>query len=511
MVSFKKISFSDALLSKWMFKNAITYNYSTKLSITYFKSWRIRLYNMKSNIFTFNSSNNKLKLDQMFKPKCFLTCILFTISILQVSAQKKETMNYQTYTFDKEWKEIESLEEKGLPKSVQVVLDKILVLAREGGNDVQLLKIFLKQIQIRSQVEEGSIDTAYRLFREEIGKASNTNASILQSLLAKTLHSYLQNNIWQIQNRTPLKEQNPQQDIQTWDITRFSKEIQEAYLSSVNGLKDKTIPTERYNLLLNNPSDKYLLTVYDLLLYSACEYFKQPNSHLTEPVYKFSLNQAAYFAAPKDFTALSIVRADSTSSIYNALRLFQAGLQHHLQTGNIDALLDLDLRRLEFVYQNSTLSNKKELFLNALNNTIAAYPKNSEIIRAIYLVAYESYKDGLEYSTKKDTVSKNGYKRALAIIEAGIKQFPDKNSEEIQNLIKSIQAESLNFQIEEVNLPNRAILCRTEVKSITKLYARVFKLSNSDYLKRFKSYNYEDNNVQFKDIVQGKPYATSTV
>ncbi|MBK8722146.1 MAG: hypothetical protein IPL95_07685 [Saprospiraceae bacterium] len=418
-------------------------------------------------------------------------------------------MNDQNYSFEKEWKEVDQLESKGLPKSSLEVIDSIYKTAKASNNEVQMLNAFIRKNTSNIEIQEDAIDSLYLNYFNEILSSTNTNASILKSILAESLNSYLQQNMWQIQERTPLAENNVNQAIQTWDIRRFHEEIQKLYLSSVYDLKDRTVQTSKYNALIANPSTEYLLSIYDLLLYRASEFFKSSNSHITEPVYKFTLNKAEYFSSNSEFSKINITTKDTSSSIFQALLLFQDGIKHHLITKNENALIDLDIRRIEFLNQNAIIPNKQELYLKALDQLITSYPNNPELLRVYYLKAISYYSEGNQYNAKNKTGNANGFIEAMQVIETANKKYGGV-SEQLGDLKSVIQQKHLEFDIEAINIPDKPILLKCKVKNLDKVYAKIIPISNKEYFEYVSEQNYQNKQKKIELFISKKGLITNS-
>jgi len=428
----------------------------------------------------------------------FINLILLNFTLF---GQNNNNMNDQNETFEKEWKEIDQLKRKGLPKSALELVNIIYDKAKAAKNEPQQLKAFIQKEQLASESIENTIDSIYIHYLNEIKIVSNPSASILKSILAETLHNYLQQNIWKFQNRTALSDTDANQDIQSWDISRFNREIQKLYLSSVYDLTDKALPIDTYKSIIHNEDKKYLQQLYEFLLYRATLALKSPNQYITEPVYKFTINLPEYFASNQEFANLKFNSLDSSSNMYLTMKLFQDGTKYNLSSKNGLALIDLDLRRLEFVYQNSTLANKKELYLNALNSIIEQNPNHSEILRAYYLKANLYYEEGSRYDKQNKTGNKNGYVEAMKVIDEVLKKH-DKNVNDFINLKNQITLVTFDHQLEAINLPDKPILMKCNLRNSDKLFVKIIPISTSRYKSYYSEQNYEQKQNKLNGFIE---------
>jgi hypothetical protein len=66
-------------------------------------------------------------------------------------------------------------------------------------------------------------------------------------------------------------------------------------------------------------------------------------------------------------------------------------LNQLLERNELDALIDLDLKRLKYVLQHSTLQNKDALYLKALNEINEKHPKTEASAEVNYLIVEKKY------------------------------------------------------------------------------------------------------------------------
>ena len=103
-----------------------------------------------------------------------------------------------------QWKKVESFEKKGLTKSALKEVLSIYNLAIKENNDAQQIKSCMYQIKYRNMVEEDANVNTIFFVDTLIAKAKAPTKNILQSMQAELFWQYLQNNRWQIKNRTKL-------------------------------------------------------------------------------------------------------------------------------------------------------------------------------------------------------------------------------------------------------------------------------------------------------------------
>src|SRR5512147_1057275 len=104
--------------------------------------------------------------------------------------------------YKKEWKTVDSLDNKGLPKSALEIVEKIFKMAKADKNDDQILKALVYRMKYITASEENAYDTVLFDIEKEIKESSLPNRHILYSMEAELYWIYYLNNQYQILQRT---------------------------------------------------------------------------------------------------------------------------------------------------------------------------------------------------------------------------------------------------------------------------------------------------------------------
>ncbi len=387
---------------------------------------------------------------------------------------RPDTSAYDNYA--EEWAKIDSLEKKGLPKSALELTEALYKRAKEEGNTPQVIKTLLYRGKYAVQLGEDGFETAILLFEQEEKSAAEPERSVLRSLLGEMYSAYLQNRSWLIEDRTPLPE-GEGGDIRTWSAEQIELQALRYYQASVaNEEMLRQTPVERVQALLT-PSladtvDGRPLRpmLFDLLAHRALKHFADERSYLTQPVYQFYLEQPEAFAPAEEFVRFDFSSQDSTSGLWLAIRLYQRVLAAHLASGNISALIDADLLRLQFVRNKSTLEDKLERYadaLNALQRQHYNHPSDPEIVYHL-AAAYR------ELSEKPENAQSDLLQRAVAECESAIARHPDTYGAALcRILLGEIRSPSVQMQVEQVYLPNKPALISVTFKNIQRVWVKV--------------------------------------
>ena len=158
-------------------------------------------------------------------------------------------------------------------------------------------------------------------------------------MLAEMYQQYLDNNRWQFQNRTQTVDFKK---TRTSALGRWSNWWPKAinfFWASLKNNAIKTISIDDYKLLLNEGENDERLrpTLFDFLAHRAIDHFTNERNYLTQPAYKFNIDDEKAFAPAKEFANWRINTKDTASQKYQTLLLFQ-GLLRFQGFGKNDAL-----------------------------------------------------------------------------------------------------------------------------------------------------------------------------
>ena len=86
--------------------------------------------------------------------------------------------------------------------------------------------------------------------------------------------------------------------------------------------------------------------LFDFLAHRAIDYFSNERSYLTDPAYKFYINEPIAFGEAQEFVNHQFQTRDTQSLKFQNLQLLQELIKSHLDSNNAAALVDADLKRL---------------------------------------------------------------------------------------------------------------------------------------------------------------------
>jgi hypothetical protein len=408
--------------------------------------------------------------------KTTATIILFIVSFFVLQAQAPRT------DYEKRWKKIDSLvDKKGLMASALQEVKEIYAIAKKEKNDPELLKALLYKMKLQDDHLETGAKTNVDELQKEIKTASEPAKSILQSLLAETFWNYVQQNRWKLYDRTKIVNEKSD-DFETWSIDEFHKKITGLYLASIkdeNLLKLTRI--EVFEAIIEKGNSRYLRpTLFDLLAHRALDYFKNNETDVTKPAYKFELNDPQVFAGERDFASYHFKSRDSLSVHFIALQLFQRILLFHQSDLNPDALLDADIERIQFAHSYAIMENSQDLYFRGLENIANKYGDLAAAAEAWYLEAEQYQEMAARYDPVGDTSNQYAFVKAKAICERVLQENDSSEGKSnCANLLKIILHKHLSLQTEKVNMPAEPFRALVEFKNISSVNFRIIKVDHN--------------------------------
>ncbi|HWJ29131.1 MAG TPA: MG2 domain-containing protein, partial [Flavisolibacter sp.] len=382
-------------------------------------------------------------------------------------------------SYDTAWKKIDELiQKKNLPKSALTEVKKIYSRAKKEGQDAQVIKSLVYMIGLQQETRENNLQQAIQDVDKEIAGSREPVASILKSLEANLFWQYLQQNRYQLYDRTNTVGFN-KEGIATWTLEDLHKKISDLYLQSIKNeqlLKDTKL--ERYDAIIIKGNTPYLRpTLFDLLAHQALEYFKNDERDIKKPAYAFEIDQQQAFAPAAVFSSFHFNTKDSFSLQQKALLIYQQLIAFHLRDQKPEALIDVDIERIQFVHDKAVMEDKEDLYRNALSQMIQTYGANPIASQASYLLAASYSESANTYEPFKDTTHRYDRIKAKEILERVVKDSAVKSEGWVNsyNLLHQIMQPEFSFKLEKVNIPDQPFRALISYTNVSVLNFRLIK------------------------------------
>ncbi|MDX2285655.1 MAG: alpha-2-macroglobulin family protein [Bacteroidia bacterium] len=382
--------------------------------------------------------------------------------------------------YDRDWKRVDSLAKQRLTRQAAEAAAAIRLRAERDQNDPQYLKALFYELGSLDAYEAQSDSLQVSRLRGEIRKAPALRRAVLQSALAVKLADYYSENQWMILDRGTLESAS--EDFQTWDAAAFYREISTLFfaaLSDPGPLRQAPVGEYRPILLKQKGSEQYRSTLYDLLAHQAIDFFNNTAADHPQPEQPFRFSIAQGLLPAAQFVQAAFDAAgEPDAPRYRVLRIYQDLLGWLLDRQNPDALVDADLKRLEFVHSYA-YDASPEAYRDALEQLAAAHAGHPAGADAQQALAQRWY-DEQEYA------------KAHQICKAAYNAFPrSRGGLNCRALMASIEEKELNLTLEEANLPGQPFRFLLAYRNIKTVYLRIVRVDD-EALARISRFQYNE-------------------
>ena len=397
------------------------------------------------------------------------------------------------FPYDAEWKLIDSLmHKKNLPKSATTEVNKVYAAAKREHNEAQWVRAIIYKNHLKKS-EDRNINQIVTEMEQEITGTPPGVSALLKSIEAEGLFQYLQENLYQLQERTTIVA-DTSTDITAWTISRLSQRIRFLYLASLDNpdLLKKTLVGSYDAVLMKGNARELRPTMYDLLTWRALDYFRTDKTDGAVTTDDKLMDNPDLFSESLYFMHIGFKSNDSTSNLLTAIRIYQQLLRFHTKDVHLDAWIDADISRIQFAYQYAQMPDKDSLYLKALRRITSQFGTLSISAQAWYLQAQWWAEQADSYNPLKDTTHRYDNLRAIAFCEQPVKH-PDSSEGKwnCEQLLKKIRRPSFSINIESVNLPKQPFRALITYKNINQLYGRIIRIDEATK-ELFEQHAYED-------------------
>jgi hypothetical protein len=339
------------------------------------------------------------------------------------------------------------------------------------------------KITLQGQIQGYWIEEMIVLLQLEIDKSPPaTMKSVMETVLAHWYWEYFQQNRWRIIERTQTAEP-PGADFTTWDLPRILAEIDLHFTSALSADQQlKAIPIGEFDDLLEKGTvpDTYRPTLYDFLAHEALSFYAagEQVGVLPRDTFEFMVD-SPIFAPVAEFLQWEPMTTDTESPKLKAIRLYQDLLAFHQDDADESALIDADLHRLIFGYNQALGSDKAVFYVEALERFVEQWSNHEIVARALYEWARVVHEQ-------------EDYVQAHMLANQGRNMYPNSTGGLLcDNLIKQIEARSATITTERVwNNPLPDI--KVTYRNVTRIFFRAVPFAVEDAIQPNWSYINDD-------------------
>ncbi|MBL0177460.1 MAG: hypothetical protein IPP94_19840 [Ignavibacteria bacterium] len=237
-------------------------------------------------------------------------------------------------------------------------------------------------------------------------------------------------------------------------------------------------------------SDAYRTSAYDILAHRAVEFFADGRTGLPSASGEFGFETLDGLLPTLQFVEQRLEPSDSSDNARIALGLYRHLLRAHLGDAGPDALVDLDLLRLDFARRITRHDNKDTAYFGALVELYLRHASASISAEVGYRMAQYHYDRG-------------DYPAALAICEREIERFPDsRGGVHSENLRAKILTKELDFFVEKSVLPGKPILVAVRYRNLSRVYCRI--LAEKQYRQMYEQFEQKARTESVRILLESK-------
>ncbi len=389
--------------------------------------------------------------------------------------------------YKEQWQQVDSLLGIGLPKSALEVVEVIYKDAKADENHDQILKSYVYRLRIRNSFEEYAFEDLIYEMETDVKTAKFPNNAIMHSMLAEMYWIYYQSNRWQIQERTNILNFVPD-DVQTWTLDNmvdFSIKHYNLSLQNADSLQNTSMKVYNEIIKWGTKSEDLRPTLYDFLAHRAIDFYSNPEITLTRPADYFQLKEDYYFDDAEFFATHNINSNDTLSLHFNGIKILQNLMYFRYENKNESAaLIDADLKRLNYIYRFSVNPKKDELYFSALQKKKEKYSKSKNYEEILYSIASFYSTQSSKYQPENtETLKYKTYKtEAHKLCEAIIKKYPKTEASDKALALKySIETHNITSSVERTLIPNKTFACRIDYQNTDKVYIKVVSIDRQKH------------------------------
>ncbi len=379
-------------------------------------------------------------------------------------------------TSELRWTAVDSLVSIGQYAEALERTDALLMEAQTSGEWRSEFAAWARRVVCQEQIGVAP-DSILQPLEQRAATAPVPLAQLLHSTLMDRWWQRYQRDRWRIMDRTELDGSFEANDPDTWTQGRFMERIireAQASLEPYDTLRH--IPVGDLAELLVGDTAAYSLrpTVYDVLAHRALRIFRNTETRLAEPSWRFTLSDHRDFELFEPFLYRSLQHRDSTSWEFQALRLQQRLERLHINADKLDAYVDVVLQRLSYVREHSLLPEKDSLYLGALELLRTRLPNEASEAEVMVAMAHWHEEMAAKYDRLRGDEWKWERKTAVDLCKEAVAKWPASfGARNSAALLARMQQPSVSITAEQAVPPGRDFLALVKYRNATKAWVRI--------------------------------------
>lgn len=420
--------------------------------------------------------------------KTFLTTLvaLFIATVLVFSAIDPAQDKNEDKTMESLWTRVKKLEEARKPQAALEVVEEIRQLARNQQNNAQWIKAVSYQVLLTMSYQEEPWVMGADILEEALKETPNKEIrAVIHSQLGQHYYNYYSRNRYTISSRTQLQDDTVS-DMRQWTASRIIRESVKHFQKS---LKEKEVlaraSLEDYEEIIIRPEkeEKVLRSLYELLAVNALDFYRQEPAPLVKAGGMTGLENARYFKTGNEFLELS-VPADHEDFRLMSMAIYQSLAQLHRKQENHFLKLWFTLKRLDYVREKSSRTDRDDLYRFALENLLEENQGRETAARVKYRLAKYWEQQGDKYNPLLGDDHKWDKVKAKQYCEAALKQFPKSHgAKQCRVLLEELSKTRFSLNNDQLVIPQQFSLASVSYKNTDSLFFTLYKIDYREWRK----------------------------
>lgn len=418
---------------------------------------------------------------QYFKLKCWIVLgILSLVFTHSLQAQIK-----MDPTMDRHYDSVSNYVHHGFPETGLKYFNKHIKNKVGSDQEAEYIKAQVFEMLLLQYKSESDQDLIIGAEKAIAQASSPTVKAIWQAIAADFYYNYFQSNQYQIYQRTNIGSSGSTQ-IDEWTAAQFFTKIDELFTAALlQKAALRGVPIADYQAILTSSLHTGNLrpTLYELVAHKAQKFYRHNDLQRIKPTNEFQMDDPRYFGNAVTFIIINLKNntTDTNSNMYKSMILFQDLMFTHRAAENVEALLDVDIDRLDWVFEKSILSDKIKYYYQALLLLETNYPATiggaKAKVKRLNLLA----------TADAATMNILEVKRTKKEIEAAFIAIKNAHKDDEAGALASIYLSAmttpnLSMQVEQVLLPNENNKIFAQYKNVQEVYFTLYKIPAASLL-----------------------------
>lgn len=387
--------------------------------------------------------------------------------------------------YNKLWQRVDSLSALSQPRSALEVVEEIHRQAVAEKNTPQLLKASIYRIKLVADFEEDYFPKSIGQIEEQIQQSEPPATQVLHSVAGELYLKYFQANRYQILERSTTGGYS-NDDLLTWDAARIHQQAANHFLKSLENKKElQKIEITNFAAILEREkqSEIFRPTLYDFLVWRALDFFSNNETDVKVAAQQLIPTEDKYYDRAADYIKIKLPEQYSQSNTAQVLELYQQLIAFHLDDKNPAALIDADVKRLEFVHSVSAAPATDSLYTEALHTLQTRFSTSPESTKVAFALAQFYYQQPTFILPLKDqATSPTNNRKAAEICREAIQAYPESiGAKNCKLLLTQITEPEVQLQTENAVLPGKPSLALLSYKNVASVQLKIVKMEYEEY------------------------------